>query len=334
MFAPVEGVTSRAAEIITIEEIRQAATLIGQYIKRTPTLIDTYLSSRFGANVYLKHELLQRTAAFKVRGAFNKMLLLTDPERARGVVAVSAGNHAQAVAYAAKILGVKALVLMPENTPQNYIAKTKGYDAEVELYPTLTDAFDSARQYERAGSIFVHPFDDRDVVAGQGTIGLEILEDVPQVTDIVVSIGGGGLAGGVAAAVKSIRPDVRIWGAETRGADSMAQSLEAGRIIELSEITSIARTLGAPKVGELNFALAKEYLSGVTVVSDEEAVAEMFCLLDKAKVLTEPATSCTLAATERLKENFGPDSHVVLILCGGNIGLDDLFGFRRNGIEQ
>lgn len=331
MFVPIEDVTSGAAEIITIEKIRKAATRIAPYIKRTPTLIDTYLSSRFGSNVYLKHEMLQRTAAFKVRGAFNKMLTLSDAEKKRGVVAVSAGNHAQAVAYAAKVLGLKALILMPEDTPENYIAKTKGYGAKVELHSTISAAFDAAREYERAGSVFVHPFDDRDVVAGQGTIGLEILEDVPHVTDIIVSIGGGGLAGGVAAAVRSIKPNVRIWGAETYGAHSMSLALEAGRVVELTEITSIARTLGAPKVGELNFELAKEYLSGVTVVSDGEAIAEMICLLDKAKVLAEPASSCTLAAAERLRENFGPDSHVVLILCGGNIGLNDLFELRENG---
>lgn len=329
MFVPIEDVTSGAAEIITIEKIRQAATRITPYIKRTPTLIDTYLSSRFGSNVYLKHEMLQRTAAFKVRGAFNKMLTLNDVEKKRGVVAVSAGNHAQAVAYAAKVLGLTALILMPEDTPKNYIAKTKAYDAEVELHATISAAFYAAREYERAGSIFVHPFDDRDVVAGQGTIGLEILEDVPQVTDIIVSIGGGGLAGGVAAAVRSIKPDVRIWGVETHGAHSMSLALEADRVVELKEITSIARTLGAPKVGELNFALAKEYLSGVTVVSDGEAIVEMICLLDKAKVLAEPASSCTLAAAERLRENFGRNSHVVLILCGGNIGLNDLFELRR-----
>lgn len=329
MFVPIEDVTSCAAEIITIEKIRQAATRIAPYIKRTPTLIDTYLSSRFGSNVYLKHEMLQRTAAFKVRGAFNKMLRLSDAEKKRGVVAVSAGNHAQAVAYAAKVLCLKALILMPEDTPENYIAKTKAYGAEVELHPTISAAFDAAREYERAGSVFVHPFDDRDVVAGQGTVGLEIVEDVPQVTDIIVSIGGGGLAGGVAAAVKSIKPNVRIWGVETYGAHSMSLALEADRVVELTEITSIARTLGAPKVGELNFALAKEYLSGVTVVSDGEAIAEMICLLDKAKVLAEPASSCTLAAAERLRENFGADSHVVLILCGGNIGLNDLFELRR-----
>lgn len=324
--------TSQAADIIiSIDEIKDAATRIEQYIKRTPTLIDTYLSTRFNSNVYLKHELLQRTAAFKVRGAFNKMLLLSDAEKQRGVVAVSAGNHAQAVAYAAKVLGIRALILMPADTPPNYIAKTKGYNAEVELCASLSDAFIAAREYELSGSVFVHPFDDRDVVAGQGTIGLEILEDVPEVTDIVVSVGGGGLAGGVAAAVRSLKPDVNVWGVETFGAHSMASALGANKIVELNEITSIARTLGAPRVGELNFALAKEYLSGVTVVSDYEAVTELFCLLDKAKVLTEPATSCTLAATERLKRNFGPSSHVVLILCGGNISLDDLFRLRNNG---
>lgn len=324
--------TSQAADIIiSIDEIKDAATRIEQYIKRTPTLIDTYLSTRFNSNVYLKHELLQRTAAFKVRGAFNKMLLLSDAEKQRGVVAVSAGNHAQAVAYAAKVLGIRALILMPADTPPNYIAKTKGYNAEVELCASLSDAFIAAREYELSGSVFVHPFDDRDVVAGQGTIGLEILEDVPEVTDIVVSVGGGGLAGGVAAAVRSLKPDVNVWGVETFGAHSMASALGANKIVELNEITSIARTLGAPRVGELNFALAKEHLSGVTVVSDYEAVTELFCLLDKAKVLTEPATSCTLAATERLKRNFGPSSHVVLILCGGNISLDDLFRLRNNG---
>lgn len=326
---------SQAAEIIiTIDEIRSAASRIEPYIKRTPTLIDTYLSTRFNSNVYLKHELLQRTAAFKVRGAFNKMLKLREADKDRGVVAVSGGNHAQAVAYASKMLGVRAVILMPEATPDNYIAKTQGYGAEIELYPTLTDAFLAAREYERAGMVSVHPFDDRDIVAGQGTIGLEILEEVPEVTDVVVSVGGGGLSGGVAAAVRSLKPTVKVWGVETHGAHSMAAALEAGRIVELDAITSIARTLGAPRVGELNFALAKEYLSGVTVVSDAEAVAEMFCLLDKAKVLTEPATSCTLAAAERLKQNFGPNSHVVLILCGGNISLNDLFELRKNGFEQ
>ena len=317
-----------ASDIISISEIKNAAERVAPYIKRTPTLIDNFLSSRFGTNLYLKHELLQKTGAFKVRGAFNKMLQLGEEEKRRGVVAVSAGNHAQAVAFAAKTLDVSALILMPENTPKNYLKQTVRYGANVETYPTMSDAFGAAEQYRSRGLTFIHPFDDPDVIAGQGTVGLEILEDVPEVTDIVVSIGGGGLAGGVAAAVKALKPGVNIWGVETKGAESMAVSLDADRILELPNITSIAKTLGAPKVGELNFSLAKKYLSGVTVVSDEEAVDELLFLLDRSKVLTEPATSCTLAAAERLKNNFGQSSHVVLILCGGNIGLRDLFQMR------
>jgi threonine dehydratase len=151
------------------------------------------------------------------------------------------------------------------------------------------------------------------------------------VTDVVVSIGGGGLAGGVAAAIKASKPEVKVWGVETHGAESMSKALEANQIVSLSEITSIARTLGAPAVSPLTFDLAREFLSGVTVVSDAEAVRELFFLLDAAKVLTEPATSCTLAAAERLRENFAPESHVVLILCGGNISLESLFELRSVG---
>ena len=322
---------SSEKEIIKLSEIQNAAKRIAPFIKRTPTVADNILSERFDSNFYLKLELLQNTGAFKVRGAFNKMLTLDDEEKTRGIVAVSGGNHAKAVAFAAKTLGQKALILMPEVTPQNYVDETKGYGAEVELFPTMAEAFTRAKEYEREGRVYIHPFADELVVAGQGTIGLEILEDVPQLTDVVVSIGGGGLAGGVAAAIKSLKPEVKIWGVETKGAESMAKALEANRIVELSKITSIARTLGAPTVSQLTFDLARKYLSDVTVVDDDEAVRELFFLLEYAKVLTEPATSCTLAAAERLRENFTPESHVVLILCGGNIGLSDLFQF---GNEQ
>ncbi len=315
-------------EIITLEDIRDAAGRIAPYVKRTPLFRDETLSGRFGSNFYLKYESLQQTGAFKVRGAFNKMLTLTDGQKQRGVVAVSAGNHAQAVAYAAKTLGVRALILMPESTPENYLKQTVAYGARVETFADLTAAFEAAEAFQLDGITFIHPFDDADVIAGQGTIGLEIFDDLPGVTDVIVSIGGGGLSGGVATAIKSLKPEVNVWGVETRGAHSMAISLDADEIVELGEITSIARTLGAPRVGELNFRLAKQHFSGVTVVSDEEAVDELLFLLDRSKILTEPATSCTLAAAERLKANFGPDSHVVLILCGGNIGLRDLFKMR------
>ena len=314
-----------AEEVISLNQIEQAAKRIDAYVRRTPTIGDQILSERFNANFYLKLETLQYTKAFKVRGAFNKMLSLNSEEKGKKIVAVSAGNHAQAVAYAAKILGHQALILMPESTPQNYLSETMRYGAKVELFPTMNDAFARAREYEHEGCVYIHPFDDESVIAGQGTVGLEILEDVPQVTDVVVSVGGGGLIGGVAAAIKSLKPEVKIWGAETKGAESMAKALEADSIVELEKITSIAKTLGAPSVGQMPFSLAQKYLSGVTVVEDAEAVKELFFLLDKTKVLTEPAAACTLAAAERLRENFTPDSHVVLVLCGGNICLEDLF---------
>ena len=202
-------------EVIELDEIQDAACRIAPYVKRTPTLIDTFLSGRFGTNLYLKQR-SSAYSAFKVRGAFNKLLSLSAAERKGGVVAVSAGNHAQAVAYAAKMLGLKAVILMPEGTPSNYLKKTESYGAEVRLFPTITDAFAAASEYEAAGYVYVHPFDDAEVIAGQGTIGLEIAEDVPEVTEVVVSIGGGGLCGGVAAALKAVKPSVKVWGVETR----------------------------------------------------------------------------------------------------------------------
>ena len=238
-------------------------------------------------------------------------------------------DSAKAVAFAGQTLGYEVLILMPEFTPQNYVNETKGFGAEVQLFPTMAEAFKRAKEYEHQGRVYIHPFDDELVVAGQGTIGLEILEDVPKITDVIVSIGGGGLAGGVSTAIKSLKSQVKIWGVETRGAESMTKALEANRIVELSQITSIARTLGAPAVSRLTFDLARKYLSGVTVVSDEEAIEELFFMLDHEKVLTEPAASCTLAAAQKLRENFTPESHVVLILCGGNIGLNDLFQLRK-----
>ncbi|MGD9563368.1 MAG: threonine/serine dehydratase [Pyrinomonadaceae bacterium] len=321
--------TSASYQPIGLSDIKAASARIVPYIRRTPTVRDAMLSERFGTNVYLKLELLQSTGAFKVRGAFNRMLTLSAEQLDRGVVAVSAGNHAQAVAFASRELGRRALILMPADTPENYLAETKRYGAEVRLFPTMADAFAAAGEYEAESRTLIHPFDDPYVIAGQGTIGLEILEDVPDVTDVVVSIGGGGLAAGVAAAVKSLRPEASIWGVETRGAHSMSAALDAGQVVELRELSSVARTLCAPAAGHLPFELVRKYLSGVTVVEDAEAVTELFYLLDRAKVLTEPASSCTLAAANRLRGKFAPDGHAVLILCGGNLGLTDLFDLRR-----
>ena len=282
------------------------------------------MSERLKSNVYVKLELFQKTGSFKVRGAFNKTLSLKPEERGRGIVAVSGGNHAQAVAYVARALGLRALVLMPESTPRNYVEATRGYGAEVKFAATAADAFAEVAEFQSEGWAYVHPFDDLLVMAGQGTVGLEILEDVPQVTDVVISIGGGGFASGVATAIKSLKPAVRIWGVETEGADCMSKSLAEGHIVTLDAITSIARTLGAPAPSEATFAMAKELFESVTVVSDAEAMDALRFILERLKVMTEPAAACTLAAADRLHIKFTPEQHVVLIFCGGNMSVEDL----------
>lgn len=310
-----------------INDIRDAAARIKPYIRRTPLEYSNSLSKRLGVPTYAKYELFQRTGAFKIRGAFNKLLTLTTAERERGVVAVSGGNHAQAVALASNVLGIEAVIVMPDSTPQIYLDATRGYGATVDLQPTIAAAFEKIERYRSEGMVFVHPFDDPLVMAGQGTVGLEILEDLPEATDVIVSIGGGGLAGGVSTALKSIDPDIRVWGVETVGADAMAQALAAGHPVTLDAITSIAKTLGAPAVSETTLALVQKYFESVTVVTDAETVAALRFILERLKVITEPAAACTLAAAERLRENFGPDSKVVLVLCGGNTSAADLCGY-------
>ena len=312
------------AETVMLADIQNARQRIAPCVRRTPLTASAVLSERLKTNIYVKLELFQKTGSFKVRGAFNKILGLKAEERGQGIVAVSGGNHAQAVAYAARTLGLKSVILMPESTPANYVNATRGYGAEIHFAANVGAAFSEVAEYERQGWAYIHPFDDPVVIAGQGTIGLEILDDVPQVTDIIVSVGGGGLIGGIATAVRSLKPTVRMWGVETEGADCMSKSLAAGHVITLDAITSIARTLGAPAPSELTLAMAQSLLENVTVVSDAEALAAVRFLLERLKVLTEPAASCTLAAAERLKDQFSKERHVVLVLCGGNMPFEDL----------
>jgi threonine dehydratase len=314
--------------LITLDDIRNARERIAGRVARTPLVSSATLSARLGAKVYLKLELFQKTGSFKVRGAFNKALSIAPDRRGRGLVAVSGGNHAQAVAYVAGQIGLPALILMPEKTPRNYIEATRGYGAEVILLPSSTVAFEKIGAYEKDGWTSIHPFDDPLVMAGQGTLGLEIVEDLPQVTDVVVSIGGGGFIGGVATAIKSLRPQTRIWGVETEGADAMSKALAAGHVVQLAAITSIARTLGAPAASESTLELVRKYVESVTVVPDREAVLALRFLLERAKILTEPAAACTLAAAERLRDRFTPASNVVLVLCGGNTAVDDLCSYQ------
>lgn len=307
-----------------IKNIMQAAERVKGRVRRTPLEFSDALSSRLGTNVYVKYELFQKTGSFKVRGAFNKLLSMSDAERSRGVVAVSGGNHAQAVAYTAATVGVDAVIAMPENTPKNYLDAARGYGATVDLQPTIADAFARMNELAAAGRTVMHPFDDPMIIAGQGTVGLEILEDLPDVTDVIVSIGGGGLAGGVATAIKASSPHARAWGVETRGADAMARAIAAGKPVTLPAITSIAKTLGAPFVTESTLTIAQNLVESVTVVTDAEAVEALVFIAERLKVLTEPAASCTLAAADKLRTNFNSDSKVVLIFCGGNTSLADV----------
>jgi threonine dehydratase len=314
--------------VITLNDIQSARQRIIGRVARTPLVSSATLGARLGTQVFLKLELFQKTGSFKVRGAFNKVLSIPEKQRGRGLVAVSGGNHAQAVAYVGRELGLPAVILMPQATPRNYVDATEGYGAKVILVPSAAEAFDKIAGYESQGWTSIHPFDDPLVMAGQGTVGLEIVEDEPQVTDVVVSIGGGGFIGGVATAVKGLRPGARMWGVETEGADAMSQALAQGQPVRLAAITSIARTLGAPSVSERTLKMAQKYLESVTLVPDSEAVNALRFLLERAKVLTEPAASCTLAAADRLRDQFGPDSRVVLVLCGGNTGVSDLCGYQ------
>ena len=327
-------------KMLQFEDIESAQAAIATYVHRTPLVRSETLSRRWNTQVYLKLECLQKTGSFKPRGAFNKLLSLVASHRAGElkVVGVSGGNHAQGLAYASRILGIKATICMPETTPSNYLDATRSYGADIRLLPNIHAAFREASQMQDLGWTYVHPFDDPLVAAGQGTIALEILEDLPDVTHCYVSIGGGGLISGIATGLKrNPRLEValsnptqspRIIGVETIGADCMWQAVQAGRIVEIPAITSIARTLGSPSASPMTFTLVKELVDELLVVSDAECIQELFLVLERCKILVEPAAACCLAAAERHSATFRPEDHVVILLCGGNVSASDLVGWH------
>jgi len=307
--------------MIPSSEIEAARDRVAPYIVETPVVTSRTLSNQLGLEVILKLELLQKTGSFKPRGAVNQLLAYEN--RQSGVVGISGGNFAQGLAYAAGCLEVPARVVMPETTPANYLDATRDYGAEVELVPSIADAFVRYEQLVAEGWGPMHPFDDPHMMAGNGTLGLELLDQVPDVTDVVVSIGGGGFMAGVTSAIKGLRPGVRVWGVETEGADVMARSLLAGSPQQMTP-TSIAKTLGSPYAGQIPFEIASDYLEEVIVVSDAEAVESMAFLFERAKLVTEPAAACTLAAARRIRERLLPGETLALILCGGNLSVSDL----------
>lgn len=268
--------------------------------------------------IYIKPENLQKTGAFKIRGAYNKINKLTEEEKKRGVIASSAGNHAQGVAYAARELGIKAVIVMPKTTPLIKVQSTKKYGAEVVLYGDVyDDAYQKAKELEaQEGYVFVHPFDDIDVLEGQGTIALEILEEMPDAELIVVPIGGGGLISGIAAAAKMIKPDIKIIGVEPSGAASATEALKKNKVVTLPEANTIADGTAVKRIGDLTFNCIKQYVDEVVTVDDYELTEAFLLLAEKHKIIAENSGILPLAALKKLTER---DKKVVPVVSGGNI---------------
>ena len=310
---------------MTIADIEQARERIRGQVRRTPVLSATRLGDRIGVELLLKAEQMQRAGSFKVRGALNKISQLTPEERERGVIAVSAGNHAQGVAWAASTLGVRATIVMAATASETKIAATRGYGAEVVLVEGgITEAFEHVEQLQaERGSILVHPFDDPLVIAGQGSLGLEIVEDVPDVDLIVVGIGGGGLISGVAIAAKARKPEVRIIGVEPVDADVMRRSWDAGRPLEMKPET-IADGLASPVAGKLAYEITRELLDDIVTVTNDEMIGALKDLLVYCKLYSEPAGAAPVAALLTGKIELEPGAKVVAVISGGNFDLEAL----------
>lgn len=317
-----------------LEHLQEAQARISSALHRTPTFSSHTLSERVGQPVLLKCENLQKTGSFKVRGALNRILELDDEARGQGVVTISAGNHAQAVAWAAARAGISATVVMPAKASPTKARATAEYGAEVILQGTILDVFDLALEIaEDRGLTFLHAFDDPFLIAGQGTVGLELLEAVPDVATVVVPVGGGGLISGVALAVANLAPAARVFGVEPHGACAMRKSLDKGEAVHLESVDTIADGLGAPMAGELTFEVVRRYVEDVVLVSDDEIREAMSFILARTKLLVEPAGAAGVAAllAGKIPLANGP---VVVILSGGNVDLDrlpDLLGVPRAG---
>ena len=284
----------------------------------TNLIYSPIFSEESGNQIYIKPENLQKTGAFKIRGAYNKINKLTEEEKKRGVIASSAGNHAQGVAYAARELGIKAVIVMPKTTPLIKVQSTKKYGAEVVLYGDVyDDAYQKAKELEaQEGYVFVHPFDDIDVLEGQGTIALEILEEMPDAEVIVVPIGGGGLISGVAAAAKMIKPDIKIIGVEPSGAASATEALKKNKVVTLPEANTIADGTAVKRIGDLTFNCIKQYVDEVVTVDDYELTEAFLLLAEKHKIIAENSGILPLAALKKLTER---GKKVVPVVSGGNI---------------
>jgi threonine dehydratase len=317
--------------MVTLEDVRSAQRIIAGRLHRTPLVSSTSLGERIGAPLFIKLENWQKTGSFKTRGVLTKIAALSQAERERGLVTASAGNHAQALAWAASAEHLSCTIVMPEKAPAAKLAATQGYGGTVVLEPNMLNVISRAQALAtERGATFVPPFDDPAIIAGQGTVGLEILDDLPDVGTIVVPIGGGGLIAGIALAIKSHRPNVRIIGVEPEGAASMWQSRQAGHAVHLNSIQTIADGLSSPFAGELTFELVQHYVDDLVLVTDADIRAAMALLLERCKLLAEPAGATALAALLCDAIAVQTDAPVVAILSGGNVDVSRLAQLLAN----
>lgn len=318
-------------ETVDVSDLEAARELLQGVSLTTPTEESRWLSKIAGTQVFLKCENLQRAGSFKIRGAYTRIARLSDDERSRGVVAASAGNHAQGVALAASLLGAKSTIFMPEGAALPKISATRAYGADVEFYGNgVTQALEAAVEFaERTGATLIHPFDHADIMAGQGTVGLEILEQVPDVKTILVPVGGGGLAGGISL-IRKTHPDIRIVGVQSEGVSSYGPSLLAGHPVQVEMHDTMADGIAVTRPGDLPFSIIAESIDEVITVSEESLSQSLVMLLERAKLLVEPSGAAGVAAILENPDRFeGP---IVCVLSGGNIDALVLLDVIRHGL--
>jgi threonine dehydratase len=314
-----------------LDDFRTVRERIAPHIKHTPLLTSRQLSERTGFDMRLKAEMFQRVGSYKIRGPLNKFALMPEEQKRRGVVCSSAGNHAQGVALAAQIHGIRAVVCMAKNATPAKIAATKGYGAEVVLHGMIWDeANEKAKELVRTeGLTYVHPFDDEQLIAGQGTLGLEIVQDWPDVDAVVVPIGGGGLIAGVSMAVKGHNPNVKVIGVESSDGPAMQRSLQAGKL-ETIECNTIIDGLRVRRAGELNFSVVQRFVDEIVALPDRDIFDAMIWVMERCKLVVEGAAAAPVAALLHGLIKMPPGARVVAVLSGGNLNLDQLRGLTWN----
>lgn len=320
-------------ELPQLSDIIHAQTVLKGIVKKTPLERSKSFSVMSGSNVYLKLENLQTTGSFKVRGAYYKISRLSPEQLSKGVLCASAGNHAQGVAYAASCLGVKSTVFMPVFAPPLKVIATRAYGAEVILTgDTFDDAFNAAMEYgAKSGATFIHPFNDKDIIAGQGTVGLEIFDQLEDINAVLVPIGGGGLIAGIAIALKQLKPEIRIIGVEPEGAQSMNVSMQANEPRALTSVNTIADGIAVKCPGNLTFEAAKSFVDELVTVNDAEIAHTTYMLLQRAKILAEPAGVASMAAVLFKKTDL-TGLNVVPVISGGNINMSILEQILDKGV--